>query len=140
MDNQNNLTEAREHSMGETEQGWIDQARYDLETARAMLASGRYLYVLFCCQQAVEKALKAVIVRRTGVLPPRVHNLLRLTEAAGAGLDREQARFLGELSAYYIQTRYPEGIKTAGSTITQGLAEEVLGKTEQSVTWVLSMP
>ena len=40
--------------MGETEQGWVDQAQYDLETAHAMLASGRYLYVLFCCQQAVE--------------------------------------------------------------------------------------
>jgi len=57
--------------MSETEQGWVDQAQYDLDTARAMLASGRYLYVLFCCQQAVEKALKAAIVRKTGELPPR---------------------------------------------------------------------
>lgn len=47
-----------------------------------MLASGRYLYVVFCCQQAVEKALKAVIVRKTGALPPRVHNLLRLADSS----------------------------------------------------------
>jgi HEPN domain-containing protein len=120
------------------EQGWVDQAQYDLDAARAMLASGRHLYVLFCCQQAVEKALKAVIVRRTGELPPRVHNLMRLAEAAGVQADHEQIRFLGELSAYYIQSRYPEEIKAAGSTISPGLAEEVLDKTEQTIPWVLS--
>jgi HEPN domain-containing protein len=125
--------------MTETEQSWVDQARYDLETARAMLVSGRFLYVVFCCQQAVEKALKAVIVRKTGELPPRVHNLLRLAETARLEADHEQLRFLGELSAYYIQSRYPEEIKAAGATITQGLATEVLGQTEQTVQWVLSI-
>jgi len=125
--------------MSETEQGWVDRAQYDLETARAMLASGRYLYVLFCCQQAVEKALKAVIVRKTGTLPPRLHNLPRLAEVARAEADHARTRFLGELSAYYIQSRYPEEIKAAGSTITQELAEEVLSKTEQAIKWILSM-
>ena len=44
---------------------WAEQARYDLETAQAMMESGRYLYVLFCCQQAVEKMLKALIANQT---------------------------------------------------------------------------
>jgi HEPN domain-containing protein len=125
--------------MTETERGWVDRARYDLETARAMLAAGRYLYVLFCCQQAVEKALKGLIVRRTGTLPPRLHNLSRLAEVAGTEVDQERTRFLGELSAYYIQSRYPEEIQVTGSAITQELAEEILGKTEQSIRWILSM-
>jgi len=125
--------------MSEMEQGWSDRARYDLETARVMLASGRYLYVVFCCQQAVEKALKAVIVRKTGALPPRVHNLLRLAEAAGAQPDQEQNRFLGELSAYYIQSRYPEEIEIADSSISRELAEDVMKNTEQVVRWVLSI-
>lgn len=34
---------AWEPCMGETEQGWVEQAQYDLDTARAMLASDRYL-------------------------------------------------------------------------------------------------
>ncbi len=49
---------------------WFEQAEYDLDTALAMLESGRYLYVLFCCQQAIEKGLKAVIVEQTGNFPP----------------------------------------------------------------------
>ena len=125
--------------MGETEQGWVDQAQYDLDTARAMLASSRYLYVLFCCQQAVEKTLKAVIIRRTGEMPPRVHNLLRLAEIAQVQADQVQVRLLGELSAYYIQSRYPEEIKAAGATIARAVADEALKKTEQIIPWILSM-
>ncbi len=44
-----------------------------------------------------------------------------------------------ELSAYYIQSRYPEEISAAGSTITEDLAAGVLDKTEQTITWVLSI-
>ena len=125
--------------MTEAAQSWVEQSQYDLDTARAMLASGRYLYVLFCCQQAVEKALKAMIVRRSGVLPPRIHNLLRLAEAAGIELHIGQNRFLGELSAYYIQSRYPEEIKASTSTITRQIAAEVLTKTEETIQWLFSI-
>ena len=125
--------------MTEASQSWAEQSRYDLDTARAMLASNRYLYVLFCCQQAVEKALKSVIVRYTGKLPPRIHNLVQLAEEAGIGVQIEQRRFLGELSAYYIQSRYPEEIKELGSTITQESADEILKKTEELIQWLFSM-
>src|SRR3990172_8785663 len=94
---------------------WVNQAQYDLETARALDASGRNLYVLFCCQQAVEKLLKALIVDRTGDFPPRIHNLLRLAEEANVSGDNQQMAFLAELSAYYLRTRYPEEIEAADS-------------------------
>lgn len=48
---------------------WVDLAGYDLATAEAMLASGRYLYVLFCSQQAIEKRIKARLVEQTGEFP-----------------------------------------------------------------------
>lgn len=44
--------------MTPTAEKWADRARYDLETARAMMVSGRYLYVLFCCQQTGGPYLK----------------------------------------------------------------------------------
>ncbi|MCX7608232.1 MAG: HEPN domain-containing protein [Anaerolineales bacterium] len=34
-------------------QNWIALAKYDLETARHMLATGRYLYVIFMCHLAL---------------------------------------------------------------------------------------
>jgi len=125
--------------MDDLSQKWVERAQYDLDTADAMFKAGRYLYVLFCCQQGVEKALKAVIVKKTGELPPRVHNLLRLAEAAGIESGQEQVHFFTKLSGYYIQSRYPEEIRAPGATITRELAQEVLGKTEQTVKCVLSV-
>jgi HEPN domain-containing protein len=38
---------------------WLELAQYDLAAAADMLDRGRTLYVVFTCQQAAEKALKA---------------------------------------------------------------------------------
>jgi HEPN domain-containing protein len=122
-----------------TAERWIDQARYDLDTARAMLNSGRYLYVLFCCQQTVEKIIKAIIVRQTNEFPPRIHALIRLAEAADLELTDERAHLLRELSNYYIQTRYPEEIAALASKISESQARRIFNQTEEIVQWLLSM-
>jgi len=125
--------------MTSASQQWIEQAQYDLETAKAMQASGRYLYVLFCCQQAVEKSLKALIVERTGQFPPRIHNLPRLAEAGKLELDESRMDFLAELSTYYVQTRYPEEIRSLTDSLTREKTEQTLRMSEKMVTWLLSM-
>ncbi len=52
---------------------WRDIAVYDLETADAMLVSGRYLYVVFMCQQAAEKLVKGLyVLHKDNIqIPPR---------------------------------------------------------------------
>jgi len=118
---------------------WAEQARYDLETAHAMLESGRHLYVLFCCQQAVEKMLKGLIARRSGRFPPRFHNLKHLADIAQVRVSKRQAKFLRELGAYYIQSRYPEGLYIKPEQVDRGLADEILDKTENLLIWLNSM-
>jgi HEPN domain-containing protein len=54
---------------------WEDIAKYDLETAEAMLQSGRYLYVAFMSQQAIEKLMKGLYVWHLDQEPPRTHNI-----------------------------------------------------------------
>jgi HEPN domain-containing protein len=117
---------------------WLEQAQYDLDSAKAMLNSGRYLYVLFCCQQAVEKMLKAIIARKTADFPPRLHNLLRLAETAGLTINESTHDFFGELSAYYIQTRYPEQIQALAKQVTANIAADTLKKTEDALKWLQS--
>ena len=34
---------------------WVEMSDYDLETAKAMQETGRYLYVGFMCHQTIEK-------------------------------------------------------------------------------------
>lgn len=115
---------------------WLDQSSYDFETAKAMLETGRYLYVAFMCQQAVEKLLKAFICEKTGKMPPYVHNLTTLSEHLGLALSDEQLDLLDILSKYYLNTRYP--------VIKQGLAKslgrkgcvDLLNKTEGFSKWL----
>jgi len=118
---------------------WAEQARYDLDTARAMLDSGRYVYVLFCCQQSVEKMLKALIAKRSNEFPPRIHGLVRLAGAAALDLTDDQLQFLRELSNYYIQTRYPEEIPSVTARIAEAQARRILDQTEETVRWLCSM-
>jgi HEPN domain-containing protein len=125
--------------MDDPSREWAERAQYDLDTANAMFRAGRHFYVLFCCQQAVERALKAVMVQKTGELPPRLRHLLRLAEAAEVELGQGEIHFLATLSGFYIQSRSPEGIRVPGETVTQEWAREILRKTEETVKWVLSM-
>jgi len=118
-------------------QKWTDQALYDLDTARAMLSTGRRLYVLFCCQQAVEKSLKGIIAERTQDHPPRIHNLIRLAERASLSLEPDMEERMRMLSNYYIESRYPEELASLGE-IEQVLAAEVLTHTEEMLRWLSS--
>lgn len=118
---------------------WTEQARYDLETAEAMLKSGRWLYVLFCCQQAVEKMLKAVITRKTQKFPPPIHNLMRLAETAGLALSEERVRLLTKLSSYYIRSRYPEEMADLRRRATTEMARAILSQTKEVIQWLTSI-
>jgi HEPN domain-containing protein len=86
---------------------WLERSNYDLETAKAMLDAGRYLYVAYMCQQAIEKLLKAIIAQHGKENLP-IHNLNRLAEFAELRreLAAEQVDLLAELTAYNIEARY----------------------------------
>lgn len=125
--------------MDDLSRQWAERAQYDLDTADAMFKAGRYLYVLFCCQQAVEKMLKSVIVQRTGKLPPRIHQLARLVEVAGVAVDERQVDFLRELSAYYIPTRYPEEVADLARDAKEEEARRVLNQSREFIQWLKSI-
>ena len=83
--------------------------------------------------------MKAVIVNRKGKFPPRIHNLLRLAQVADIVLEPNRKQFLGDLTGFYIQPRYPEEIESLGTGILPETAGEVLGKTREMVKWLSSM-
>jgi len=101
---------------------WIKISDYDVETAQAMQKSGRYLYVLFCCQQAIEKRLKALVVNATDEFPPKLHDLTRLADLAKIDLNAGQKLFLRKLNNYYIETRYPEEVRELSEKVTKDLS------------------
>lgn len=89
---------------------WIEIAKYDLETAEAMLKSKRYLYVGFMCHQSIEKILKAIYAYKSKEIPPRIHNLARLLKLTGLddGISDDYLNIIHELNPLNIATRYPD--------------------------------
>ena len=87
---------------------WLEFADYDLKTARWEAKGKIYTSACYSCQQAAEKALKALILAKQGRIP-KLHNLDRLiTTIKSFQVDtfsiEDEAR---ELDQYYITTRYP---------------------------------
>jgi HEPN domain-containing protein len=109
---------------------WVEASRYDLETAKALLRSRRFLYVLFMCQQSLEKLLKAHVAARTVEFPPRIHNLVRLGELTSLEFSQEEKKLLERLSLYYLQSRYPPEIQALARKVSKSMAAAHLDQTE----------
>jgi HEPN domain-containing protein len=116
---------------------WMDRVEYDLETARAMLKAGRYLYVVFMCQQAVEKNVKAILAFQGKEVKP-IHNIAKLAELAGILQEFDQATltFIENLSGYYLNACYKETIDALSRAIGRKEAKEYFLKTEKLVLWL----
>jgi len=116
---------------------WVERAEYDLGTAKAMLDTGRYLYVGYMCQQAAEKLLKAIIAQQNKENLP-IHNLSRLVEVAEIKnhLNSEQFNFLAELTPYCIEARYGDFKESLSEIINEQKAKEVYEKTQEIFKWL----
>jgi HEPN domain-containing protein len=119
---------------------WEDIAEYDLKTAEAMYQSGRYLYVVFMCQQAIEKLVKGLYVFKLNEEPPRTHNILNIfNKIYSQLLTDDKALFYEDLLAFYISERYPSYKDKLSESIDQPQAKSILEKTREEFLWLKSL-
>jgi HEPN domain-containing protein len=105
-------------------QKWLERVFYDLETAKAMLQTGRLIYAVFMCQQSLEKCFKALLTFQDKEILP-IHNLRRLAEMASiiSELDEPALIRIDFLSGYYINARYKEDLRQ----LSKGISEQIAG-------------
>jgi len=117
---------------------WLDLAEYDFGTAKAMLDSGKYIYVALFCQQAIERVLKAIYVKEKNGTPPNTHNLANLQAhlSISADFDDKKNELLQSLSLYYLETRYTETIVEISSIVNKREAERIYKETEKVLLWL----
>ena len=116
-----------------------------------MLQTGRYTYVAFMSQQAVEKLVKGLFVLYTNREPVRTHNIWVVFKEL---MEKEQFKvqngnlsekvekykpFFSDLLFYYIAERYPDYKQQLSSNITEIRAKEVLNKSEEVFEWLQSL-
>jgi HEPN domain-containing protein len=122
---------------------WLDIARYDLETAEAMLISKRWLYVVFMCQQAIEKLAKGLYAVYIDDNIPRIHNINsiieRFEDKLPKPISKEHQQLFDKLSAFYLNNRYPDYINKLSAQVIETEAKEILAKTKGAFTWLLTL-
>lgn len=119
---------------------WMNQSEYDLMTAKDMYKAGRYIYTVYMCHLAVEKALKALVNASTGKVPPKIHNLIKLLQLAKANLTKDQKEFLATINTAAITTRYPEELKTSLEKFNKTIAKDYLAKSEDVIKCIAQDP
>jgi len=119
---------------------WLDTAREDLNTAIYNFKGKHYLWAMFLCQQALEKAFKAVYFEQAGEVPPRKHDLVVLANLTNLASECDEARldFLRRLTVYYLESRYPDERADLAAKCTEQFTKEIVAKTEEIFTWLES--
>jgi len=116
-------------------QRWLSQAEDDLKDAQATAEANRHAATAFHCQQAVEKALKALFMQQRETDAPRSHSLIFLGHETGT-LERF-GDFLRELTPAYMDTRYPDAAIESPEIIYGGdRARRLLDQTEVFFQWI----
>lgn len=116
-----------------TPDSWLEHARSDLRLAR--LAVGQNVLpeqICFHAQQAVEKAFKAILLRRQVDFPLThdLEQLLTIFDAAKIAVP-ENLQEVGTLTPYAVETRYPG----FWGEISQTAVHEALDLAQQALRW-----
>lgn len=122
------------NGMREEVRDLLTQAREDYITAEANIGIQRYYAAVFFCQQAAEKALKALYIHQLRK-DTRTHNLIKLSRALEAPGDVIEASM--ELNPDYLVTRYINAAHGVPAQMFNGkIARRHLGYAERILKWV----
>ena len=122
---------------------WKTYAERDLDAAGAMYDTGRWFYVLFMCQQAIEKLVKGLYAVYENENVPKVHNVAllvdRLKNVLPSPVSEKHCLLFETLTKHYIADRYPDYISKTGEQITKSDAEKILTETREAFAWLLTL-
>lgn len=115
--------------MKEEVRRWWEQAKQDLKVAQDNFGLRHYEYAAFLCQQSVEKALKAVLLNRSGHIR-KIHDLVALGK--DVRLPAQLLQFCTEMTQAYVFARYPD---VAGATNIKESAADFLMQAKEILKW-----
>ncbi len=111
---------------------------YDLDTAEAMLSTGRYLYVGFMFHQVIEKILKAYWTKTLSDVTLKIHSLSRLAEKVGLDTEfsEEHLYLIDRLEPLNIEARYPSYKERLLKSLTKEYCTKLLEETKNLQLWI----
>ena len=97
--------------MNDRTANWLEEANWDLENARILFKNNRFNTVVFHCQQAAEKAVKALLYHNKIIgWGHSIHSLLEKYKEIKNKNFEDIERLALSLDKHYITTRYPDAL------------------------------
>lgn len=115
---------------------WLKQADYDLGTAKAMLRTRRYIYTVFMCHLAIEKALKGIYAKKFRENPSKTHNLNYLCEKINLEIPEKFQDFIDNLNNLSVPTRYPDELERLLRDFKKGVTKKTYNQTKELLQWL----
>lgn len=115
---------------------WVNSAQKDWQVAQSLFNTKYYLYSLFFCHLAMEKILKALVVKETRKHAPHTHNLIELAQKAKLLMKQSQLDFLDSLTDFNLEARYPDFKLAAYKKATPSLTKKYLTQTKELYLWL----
>ena len=115
---------------------WLEGAKYDLGVANAMFKSKKYPYALFMGHLALEKLLKALIVKNTKTHAPFSHSLPYLADKSKAKTPEDILVRLREFMEFHFEARYPNANKSFYKKCTKIYTAKRLKELREVFKWI----
>ncbi len=115
---------------------WLEGAEYDLGVAEAMYQTEKFPYALFIGHLALEKLLKALVVKTTGEHAPYTHSLPSLVDKFTFEVPQEIKKKLKRFMEFYFESRYPEEQKIFYKKCTRKFTEDSLKQIKEIFAWL----
>ena len=130
------MSEESEFDVEKQIEYWRGLVNKDLAFAEKLIVrDSETAYGLFFVHMALEKIIKAHVVRQTRTFPPKNHNLVALVNLGKLNLSQEQSDFCGKINVYNIEARYP-GIFAESPTVEK--ASQYLAYAKELISWLIA--
>jgi len=85
---------------------WLKSAERNLSAAKDLYKTKHYVECLFFCHLAIEKVLKALVVKNTDKAPLPIHHLPELSKKTGIKFSEKELILLEKINEFNIRARY----------------------------------
>ena len=112
---------------------WIKQALRDYKSAKNSYNSKDYYVTALLCQQAVEKGLKYLLLKKGDKLL-KIHDLVIL--ARRVNVPQEIEKYCSEITPLYMEVRYPDVDELPSEKVDKADAEYIIKITHIILKWL----
>lgn len=117
---------------------WINLAEKDITTAKNLYITKDYHWCLYIAHIALEKMLKAYFVFKEKKLPPKTHDLIKLSQNSGIVLEQNKIILYHKINEFNIEARYPDKKLSFFKIANKEFTLKYLSIIKEEMSWIKS--